>query len=53
MNLTLERWGKWILKSRLWKRNCGKPWEVANFKMGSAVIVSNQEVEIYDVNGNS
>ena len=33
-------------------RSCGKCWEVANFKMGSAVTVSNQKVEIYDINGN-
>ena len=33
-------------------RNCGKPSEVANFKMGSAITVSYQKVEIYDINGN-
>ena len=29
-----------------------KRWEVANFKMGSAVTVSSREVEIYEFNGN-
>ena len=29
---------------------CGKPWDNANFKMGSAVTVINQEIEIYYVN---
>ena len=40
-----------IFKTFAFSRSCEKRWEAANFKMGSTITVSIQEVEIYDVKG--